>query len=155
MKKVIRIENIPEQMIPAQQIECEEYQCEMCGFITEDEETAETHYGKNHTVKERRKICGHELMLFDTKEDCQAWRDTEDELLYDRIEMNWSGPGWYYVKSHNEPCSRGCCTNYIGEITHIQELIGELAHKSISLSNEMHTLIKECGLDLEKCGRGV
>jgi hypothetical protein len=144
MKEIIRVEVIPEEVIPAQKIEHREYLCEICGAVFDNEDDAKEHHGNTHAAKEEREIHGYHFIRFDTPEDCQCWCDYIEH--YDVVRMHWDGPGWYWQEWHQEPCLRGCCTQYNLTLHPANWLVADLNDKIDSLS----TIIAEIRIGLWK-----
>lgn len=148
MKKIIRKEKIPEEIIPTHEIEHEEYPCDVCDFISDDEEMVKEHYGKTHAAKKEREICGYTLMYFETESDCEVWCEAHDDgTSCDEMFTKWSEPGWYFLKHGSEPCGRGCCTKSVARITSARSLIWDLESDAARLSSKALKLRKELGLE--------
>ena len=89
------------------------YVCEAngCTFETEEEEDYKKHYGKEHAVKEEREVCNRTFYRFETEEDQKCYVEAKDDH-FSSWYADWNGPGWYGEDGRQEPCRRGCCTNY-------------------------------------------
>lgn len=91
------------------------YSCDVdgCDFTTENKTESDKHYGDKHAVKVSDFIGNEFLLRFDSEEDFNAYCKAHG--IRDRF-ANWHDPGWYRSYSTDEPCGRGCCSDYCGHL---------------------------------------
>ena len=97
-------------------IEYEEvtYVCDAvgCAFQTKDEDESIKH-AAGHAIKHTTEIDGRTFLYIETQEGMDALVASGKSCDSDDFfEGRFVGPGWYYRNRCEEPCRRGCCTNY-------------------------------------------
>jgi hypothetical protein len=132
MKTLTKIE-----LVPAEEVTVTQYGCDLCDFTSDDKEEVEKHHGKSHAVKD---TVG-DMMRFESEEDAKSWMSCDD--FADRRRMNWTGPGWYTVKSYDEPCGRGCCRKWVLELVPAAEHLDGLRDEGRSKLREYFHIRKQ------------
>jgi hypothetical protein len=90
------------------------YGCDVegCGFETEQEDEYKKHFGKTHAAKESRVVNEISFYRFETEQDMKLFAEAQQSGDGGWFPARWYGPGWFGVKSGQEPCGRGCCTRW-------------------------------------------
>jgi hypothetical protein len=126
MKKTTKTVEVKEE---AYSYEACHWTCETCGYETDDEDDSKAHYGKEHSFKAKKEAGEYTFLWFATAEDYRAYHQDWDagvcELSY--REDRFKEPGWYGLKTWEEPCRRGCCSNYPTAGIYIRVLYEEQA----------------------------
>jgi len=102
------------RVVPADEVTITRYGCDLCDFVADDKDTIEEHHAKEHACLEKRKAGGDDLYRFGSEEDAKSWLSGRNALvsLYRVRGVEWAGPGWYATETWEEPCPRGCCTDF-------------------------------------------
>lgn len=84
------------------------YGCDSCDFEAESAEDIVKHNTEIHVVRHTRKFGSYEWIWFETDEDQKTYMEFNGILPG----SGWKGPGWYSTECEEEPCGRGCCSDW-------------------------------------------
>lgn len=76
-----------------------------------------------------------------TPDDCLEFEDKSQIVERAKnsrvIDINWSGPGWYYIFRYSQPCPRGCCRDSVYKAISSAEWCKDLAEEIKDLSSQL------------------
>lgn len=121
--------------VPEEEYEQTSYVCEVCNESFWNDEDHDSHYAKEHAVKGEREVAGYKFLRFETADDYRLFHQQDSLSAIDICyrENLWAGPGWYGLKSWEEPCRRGCCTNYFQAAFHAASLAAQEREEAAKL----------------------
>jgi hypothetical protein len=110
------------------------YECERCDFSSSNESEALAHCA-GHVLKDS---CDEEeLYKFDSEEDAKTWIEQFKTNGYDERNVEWEGPGWYFLERYNKPCPRNCCMDNCIKLYPASELLYGLQRNLEQLQNKI------------------
>lgn len=148
---------VKKMLVPAEEVDVITYQCDVpgCKYETDDEDSLQDHFGKEHTVRAKKVILedGLDPMIsrsitlfwFEFEDHAQKWLDTTKNDWCEIRRVRWSGPGWYYESYDTQPCPKGCCQDQVVELESIEGLISDKrgeARRLLERADEIEKAIK-------------
>jgi hypothetical protein len=101
----------------------EEYwACPGCDQEFYSESEMMEHYGRTHAAKNEMVVAGHTFYKFENEFDFQAYAAAFEDMRPGQ----WAGPGWYEMVCEEEPCRKGCCSDWITRGVSAREVVGKL-----------------------------